>query len=91
MYSTAFVVLLGIGTVFAGLILIIILCKLMSLFVSFTENAQSSPAPVTSNVVSSQPATIPDKQPLIAAISAVVAEDLGTDISNIRIHSIKRV
>lgn len=88
--STPFVVALGMGTVFAGLIVIIFLCKLMSFFVGITEKQTveneapvASPTPVT--------ATIPDKQPLIAAVSAVVAEELGTDISNIRIHSIKIV
>ena len=93
MGNSLFVVALGLGTVFAGLIIIIVLCKLMSFFVTLTENKQSSPAP-TVTPVSQSPVTnapIADKQPLIAAISAVVAEELGTDISNIRIHSIKRV
>ncbi len=93
MYSTAFVVLLGLGTVFAGLIVIILLCKLMSFFVGMTENKETqTPVPVAAapqNV--SAPKEIPDKQSLIAAISAVVAEETGTDITNIRIHSIKRV
>ena len=80
--SNAFVVLLGISTVFIGLVIIIALCKLMSVFVRITEKV-----PVQATVSASpvaHPATIPDKQPLLAAIS-------GTDISNIRIHSIKRV
>lgn len=88
--STAFVVALGMGTVFAGLIVIIFLCKLMSFFVGITEKQTSEKAePVVATAPVST--TIPDKQPLLAAISAVVAEELGTDISNIRIHSIKRV
>ena len=90
MYSTAFVVLLGLGTVFSGLILIIFLCKLMSVFVSLTDKQDIvSPAHAATSQVTQT--AIPDKQPLLAAISAVVAEELGTDISNIRIHSIKRV
>lgn len=90
MYSTLFVVLLGMGTVFAGLILIIILCKLMSLFVVATESV----APAKETAVAPQastPAPIVDKQPLIAAVSAAIAEDLGTDITKVRIHSIKRI
>jgi len=92
--STAFVVILGISTVFVGLIIIILLCKLMSFFVKVTERApqepiqskiNSSPNPV------SPAAPIQDKGALIAAVSAVVAEELGTSVSNIRIHSIKRV
>ena len=88
MYSTLFVVLLGMGTVFAGLILIIILCKLMSIFVGATEKSAPAQASApTSNTV----APIPDKQPLLAAVSAAIAEDLGTDITKVRIHSIKRI
>ncbi len=92
MYSTPFVVLLGMGTVFVGLILIIFLCKIMSFFVNITDK--------TDNAVKSTPASAPTPAPnntienkgsLLAAVSAVVAEELGTDISNIRIHSIKRV
>ncbi len=89
MYSTPFVVLLGVGTVFVGLILIILLCKIMSFFVNITENKSSA---ITVEKAIAQPtAVIQDKPSVIAAISAVVAEELGTEISNIRIHSIKRV
>lgn len=88
MYSTPFVVLLGMGTVFAGLILIIILCKLMSIFVRATEKTTQADKNVSS---SDTVAPITDKQPLLAAISAAVAEDLGTDITKVRIHSIKKI
>lgn len=88
MYSTPFVVMLGVGTVFVGLAMIIILCKLMSFFIGMLEKKAPEAAVAPAAPVNT---AIPDKQPLIAAISAVVAEELGTDISNIRIHSIKRV
>lgn len=92
--SPAFVVILGLGTVFAGLIVIILLCSLMSFFVRLTENkdeqTDASVQPVAAAPVQNTTA-IPDKPALIAAISAVVAEELGTDITNIRIHSIKRI
>lgn len=90
--ETLFVVALGLGTVFSGLIIIILLCKLMSFFVGLTEKNQPVAAaqPQTSAApVAPQP--IQDKGAVIAAISAAVAEELGTDITNIRIHSIKRV
>lgn len=91
MYSNLFVVLLGMGTVFCGLVLIIFLCKIMSVFVKLTEST-ASPTPLSATEpVSAQSSEILDKQPLLAAISAVVAEELGTDITNIRIHSIKKV
>ena len=36
------------------------------------------------------PAAIPNRGELVAAISAAIAEDLGTDVSAIRIHSLRR-
>ena len=92
MHSNLFVIVLGLGTVFLGLIVIIFLCKLMSLLVGSFENKQASPLAKPSNSVSiQQNDKIDNKQQLLAAISAAVAEDLGTDFSAIRIHSIKRV
>ena len=88
--NNAFVVLLGIGTVFAGLISLIIICKLMGLFFAGTNEVASAPAkaaPAAPAVVED----IPDRQEMVAAISAVLAEELGTDVSAIRIHSINRV
>ena len=39
----------------------------------------------------SAPAVIENRQEIIAAVSAVIAEELGTDISAIRIHSFKKI
>ena len=88
--NNAFVVLLGIGTVFVGLIALIIICKLMGMFFAGTNNVD---APVKAAPVASAPVAqeIPNRQEMVAAISAVLAEELGTDVSAIRIHSIKRV
>lgn len=88
--NNAFVVLLGIGTVFVGLIALIIICKLMGMFFAGTNNVD---APVKAASAASAPAAqeIPNRQEMVAAISAVLAEELGTDVSAIRIHSIKRV
>ena len=88
--NNAFVVLLGLGTVFAGLISLIVICKLMGLFFSGAKNTGSQPvksAPAAPAVAQD----IPNRQEMVAAVSAVLAEELGTDVSAIRIHSIKRV
>lgn len=90
--NTLFVVVLGLATVFIGLTIIIILCKIMSLLIGQTK--QEAPQPAAVQPVS--PAVAPigeikNKRALIVAISAAVAEELGADVSNIRIHSIKRV
>ena len=88
--NNAFVVLLGLGTVFAGLIALIIICKLMGLF--FSGNSNSGKEPVKSAPAAPVAAQeLPNRQEMVAAISAVLAEELGTDVSAIRIHSIKRV
>ncbi len=84
-----FVVVLGLGTVFVGLIAIIILCKIIGAFCKGktdipVEQEQAS-AP------SSQPQQIENRQEIIAAVSAVIAEELGTDISALRILSFKKI
>ena len=50
---------------------------------------QAAPAPVSAVPAVAEP--IPNRQAMIAAISAVIAEELGTDISAIRILSVKKV
>ncbi len=88
--NVLFVCAMGIGTVFVGLILLIFVCKVMGLLVGNKSNETPAPtqAPVVAPVAE-QP--IENKQELIAAISAAVAEELGTDVSGIRIHSIKKL
>ncbi len=88
--NVLFVCAMGIGTVFVGLILLIFVCKVMGLLVG--NKSSETPAPAQAPVVApvaEQP--IENKQELIAAISAAVAEELGTDVSGIRIHSIKKL
>lgn len=89
----AFVVVLGISVVFIGLIAIIILCKILSAVCALSDKKASSNAVATSPAVpavqSAQP--IANRQEIIAAVSAAVAEELGTDISAIRILSFKKI
>lgn len=87
------VVVLGLGIVFAGLICIVVLCVLMGKVVRLLENKEAAPetpvAPATT--ASPAPAAIPNRQELVAAISCCLAEEMGTDVSAIRIVSIKKV
>ena len=85
-YSIIFVCLMGMGTVFFGLICLIVLTTLLGRL--FGQKQQSAPA-----AVSPAPAAVSagDQQELIAAVSAAIAEELGTDITGIRILSIKKV
>ena len=95
--SGAFVVAMGMGTVFIGLICIILLVKLMSLIINGVakDEAAKPAAPVAAPAVASAaapvPAEIPNRAEFVAAVSAAIAEDLGTDISKIQIISIKRI
>ena len=84
-YSIIFVCLMGMGTVFFGLICLIVLTTLLGRVCG--QKQQSAPA-----AVSPAPAAVSagDQQELIAAVSAAIAEELGTDITGIRILSIKK-
>lgn len=81
-YSSLFVCLMGMGTVFFGLIALIIITYSMGYLCTAAHTAPA-PAPAA-------PAA-PIQPELVAAISAAVAEDLGTDITGIRILSIKKL
>lgn len=88
--SNGFVVALGIGVVFVGLISIVILCKIVSAFCMIVQKSKTQTQPTTpTNVAKNQP--IENRQEIIAAVSAVIAEELGTDISAIRILSFKKI
>ena len=76
-YSSLFVCLMGMGTVFFGLICLIVLTTLMS---AICGRGHSPAAPVPA-VPAAPPAPAEDRQALAAAIAAAVAEDLGTDVT----------
>ena len=88
--SNTFVVVLGIGTVFIGLICLILLCKIVGLLCGATKKEKNkTPVAATTPVASNEP--IANRQEIIAVVSAAVAEELGTDISAIRILSFKKI
>lgn len=91
--SGPFVVLMGMGTVFVGLICIIILVVLMGKIIGAITKDTPAPAaaPAVSPAPVAAPTEIPNRPELVAVVSAAIAEDLGTDISKIQIHSIKRI
>lgn len=95
--SSAFVVAMGVGTVFIGLIALIILVKIMTSIIGVLfkdRKKDAGAAVVTGRPADASPAAqtvIPDKGAFVAAVSAAIAEDLGEDVSRIRIHSIKKL
>jgi len=86
-YSSIFVCLMGMGTVFFGLICLIVLTTLMG---RICGHGQSAAAPAAAPAVAA-PAAEPNRQELVAAISAAIAEELGTDVTGIRIVSMKKL
>lgn len=85
-YSSVFVCLMGMGTVFFGLICLIVLTTILG---RVCGRAQQ-PAPAAPAVPAAA-APEPDRQALVAAVSAAIAEELGTDITGIRILSMKKL
>ena len=91
--ATWFVVVMGMGIVFIGLICLIILISIIgSIMKRFSpaSNASAAAAPRAAAPAAAGSA-IPNRSELVAAISVALAEELGTDVRAIRIHSIKRV
>ena len=82
------VVAMGVGTVFIGLIAIVIICKIMSAILApkAEKVEEVKTAPVTENN-----AVIENRQEIIAAVAAVIAEELGTEVEALRIHSFKKI
>lgn len=82
---------MGLGTVFVGLICIILICYLLGYIIKAVESRRPAPAatPAAPAPVASEP--IENKAELIAVISAVIAEELGESAEAIRIKSIRRV
>ena len=84
------VVVMGIGVVFVGLILIILICKIMGLFFAKSAKVESKSAPVAATPVAAS-APIENRQEIIAAVTAACAEEMGKDISALRVVSFKKL
>ena len=89
--SNTFVVLMGIGTVFFGLICLILLSSAMSAVCRRMEKKAPAAPAAASAVPAAQDAAIPNRQAMIAAIAAAIAEAMGTDPAGIRILSVKKL
>ncbi|MCI9318052.1 MAG: OadG family protein [Oscillospiraceae bacterium] len=85
--SNLFVCLMGMGVTFFGLTCLI---GLITLLGKFAESSAPTPSPAQT-VIPPAADAIPNRQELIAAVSAALAEELGTDVTAIRILSFKKV
>lgn len=86
--SSLFVCLMGMGTVFFGLICLIVLTMIMGKLVG-GHAAPAAAAPVPAAAAPAAPE--PNRQEVVAAVAAAIAEELGTDITGIRILSMKKL
>lgn len=90
-----FVCVMGIGTVFISLIILILVCVLLSRVTNGLAKADKksqATAPVSPVApVAQAPAVIENRGEFVAAVSAALAEELGTDVTGIRILSIKKL
>ena len=86
-YGSLFVCLMGMGTVFFGLICLIVLTMIMGKLVG-GHAAPAAPGPVAAAPVA---AVEGNRQEIAAAVSAAIAEELGTSITGIRIVSMKKL
>lgn len=88
-YSSVFVCLMGMGTVFFGLICLIVLTMAMGKIVGGRTAPAAAPAPAAAVPAAAAPEA--NRQEIAAAVAAAVAEELGTDITGIRILSMKKL
>ena len=87
-YSNLFVCLMGIGTVFIGLVCIVVLVSVMSWVCRKTDRPKAA-APVAAPAPAvAAPAVTPA---MVAAVAAVIAEEMGTSVDAIRIVSMKKL
>ena len=90
MYSPLFVTLMGIGTVFFGLICIIVLTTIMGSVLK----SKSKPAPAAAPAAAAPAAPAVNtakEQEILAAVIAAVTEDLGPSASRMQITSINKI
>ena len=86
----ALVCLIGVAVVFVGLACSIGLVELMHL-VTKPSAKKAENAPVQSAPVAAPSTVIENRDEVVAAVCAAIAEENGTDISAIRVVSFKKV
>ena len=92
MYSPLFVTLMGIGTVFFGLVCIIVLTTIMGAVLK--SNAKPAPAPAAAPKAAAPAAPAVNtakEQEILAAVIATVTEDLGPSASRMQITGINKI
>ena len=89
MYSPLFVTLMGIGTVFFGLICIIVLTTVMGSVLK-SKSKPAAPAPAAAPKAAAAVNTAKEQE-ILAAVIAAVTEDLGPSASRMQITGINKI
>ena len=90
-YPMLFVCLMGMGTVFFGLICLIVLSMIMSAILGRGQQPAAPAVSAAAPAAAAAAAPEPNRQEVVAAVSAAIAEELGVDITGIRILSMKKL
>ncbi|MBQ6425562.1 MAG: OadG family protein [Clostridia bacterium] len=80
--------ILGFGTVFIGLIALILIVILTSLIINSLSRKKEEPV---KSVPAQNEDEIANRQEFVAAVSAAIATVMGKDVSGLRIRSIKKI
>lgn len=90
--SNLFVCLMGMTTVFVSLVCIVFICLLTSAVVrGFAKKEKKTSAPANNSAAGEVSLSGEERDSVIAGVCACIAEELGTDASNIRVVSFKKV
>ncbi len=94
-----FVLLLGMGTVFVGLVVLIALTRIMSALITrySARKLSARPSSAAERAVANTPPAdepafvIANRSEFIAAVSAAIAASAGLETAGLRIHSVKQI
>lgn len=90
--NLAFLCFFGIAVVFVGLVLLIGLIELMNIVIGKLEKKDASPSEnATAKVTAPATENIPNREELVAAVCAAVAEEEGVDVTALRVLSFKKI
>jgi Na+-transporting methylmalonyl-CoA/oxaloacetate decarboxylase gamma subunit len=90
--AVGLVALLGVSVVFVGLVSIVAIVWLMNKICDAFAKKPACEAPIAPTVpLTAKEQSIPNRQEILAAVCAAVAEEEGTDISAIRVISFKKL
>ena len=100
-YANWFVVVMGVGIVFFGLIVLIVAVTIMGKVLGSRASSGTSKGAADGNALPGGARALPEgdsqgelvrpDRDVVAAIAAAIADDMGTDVSKVRINAIRKI